>query len=153
MNKHEYEQLTETTVCDYDYYNIIEPMYMATNLSKQDFVRTINTKAFDMPKPIEPDKLVRVRIPYKKNEFTGKWDTYYTMDIIAKFVDWDIGSGCAEIKLYPEKKHNELMEKVYDIEVDYVLDLDRCCGKNGRKLGKAFYNRVAKITDPKFMRY
>lgn len=51
MMKYEFEALAGYEVSDADYNNIIEPMYMATNLSKQDFVQTINKKRFAL-KPI-----------------------------------------------------------------------------------------------------
>jgi len=46
MMKHEFEALAgyEVSVSDYD--NIIEPMYMATDLSKADFVKVICKERF-----------------------------------------------------------------------------------------------------------
>ena len=46
MLKHEFEELAKIEVSYDDYKNIIEPMYMATNLSKQDFINTLNLKRF-----------------------------------------------------------------------------------------------------------
>ena len=51
MMKQEFEAIAGYEVSFEDYNNIIEPMYMATNLSKQDFVQTINKKRFAL-KPI-----------------------------------------------------------------------------------------------------
>ena len=44
--KHEFEKLAGYEVTWEDYNNIIEPMYMATNLNKQDFVKTLNKQRF-----------------------------------------------------------------------------------------------------------
>ena len=46
MMKHEFEALAgyEVSVSDYD--NIIEPMYMATQLSKEEFVKVISKERF-----------------------------------------------------------------------------------------------------------
>lgn len=46
MMKHEFEALAgyEVSVSDYD--NIIEPMYMATNLNKEEFVKVISKERF-----------------------------------------------------------------------------------------------------------
>lgn len=46
MMKNEFEALAgyEVSVADYD--NIIEPMYMATELSKEDFVKVISKERF-----------------------------------------------------------------------------------------------------------
>ena len=51
MMKAEFETIAGYEVSDKDYYNIIEPMYMATNLTKDDFVKTISKKRFAL-KPI-----------------------------------------------------------------------------------------------------
>ena len=46
MMKHEFEAIAgyEVSVSDYD--NIIEPMYMATNLNKAEFVKVISKERF-----------------------------------------------------------------------------------------------------------
>lgn len=48
MMKHEFEAIAgyEVSVADYD--DIIEPMYMATELSKADFVKVIDKERFAM---------------------------------------------------------------------------------------------------------
>lgn len=46
MLKHEFEEMAKIEVSYDDYKNIIEPMYMATNLSKEDFINTLNLKRF-----------------------------------------------------------------------------------------------------------
>lgn len=46
MMKAEFEALAGYEVTDYDYDVIIEPMYMASPLSKEDFVKCINKKRF-----------------------------------------------------------------------------------------------------------
>lgn len=50
MMKHEFEELAGYEVSVEDYNNIIEPMYMATNLSKTEFVKTISKKRFAVVK-------------------------------------------------------------------------------------------------------
>lgn len=52
MMKQEFEQIAGYEVSNTDYDNIIEPMYMATSLSKQDFVKTISRKRFAL-RPIK----------------------------------------------------------------------------------------------------
>ena len=53
MMKHEFESIAGYEVSTEDYDNIIEPMYMATNLSKQEFVKTISKKRFAIVKKEE----------------------------------------------------------------------------------------------------
>ena len=47
MLKQEFEQITGWEVTCKDYYEIIEPLYMATNMTKQDFAQVLNRKRFD----------------------------------------------------------------------------------------------------------
>ena len=44
----EFEELAGYKVSCDDYYNVIEPMYMGTNLSKQDFVKCLDEKRFSL---------------------------------------------------------------------------------------------------------
>ena len=46
MLKEEFEKIAGYEVTGADYYNILEPMYMATDLSKEEFEETINKKRF-----------------------------------------------------------------------------------------------------------
>lgn len=52
MMKQEFEVLAGYEVSIEDYNKIIEPMYMATSLTKEEFVKTINKKAFAL-KPLK----------------------------------------------------------------------------------------------------
>lgn len=47
MMKEEFERLAGYEVTFEDYSKVIEPMYMATELSKQEFVKCIDRKRFD----------------------------------------------------------------------------------------------------------
>lgn len=49
MMKHEFEALAGYEVTWNDYKDIIEPMYMATTLNKQDFVKVVDKKRFALP--------------------------------------------------------------------------------------------------------
>jgi hypothetical protein len=48
MMKYEFEAIAGYKVSDADYNNIIEPMYMATEMSKQEFVKCISRKRFEV---------------------------------------------------------------------------------------------------------
>lgn len=49
MMKCEFEKLAGYEVSFDTYNNVIEPMYMASNLSKEDFVKSLNKQAFALP--------------------------------------------------------------------------------------------------------
>lgn len=59
MMKHEFEQIAGYEVSFEDYTNIIEPMYTATNLTKQEFVKVIDRKRFALPTKGEMKKQMR----------------------------------------------------------------------------------------------
>lgn len=59
MMHHEFEQIAGYEVSYEDYANIIEPMYTATNLSKQEFVKVIDKKRFALPTKAEMKKQMR----------------------------------------------------------------------------------------------
>ena len=48
MMRHEFEEIAGYKVSAEDYNNIIEPMYYAANLSKHEFVKTLNKKRFEL---------------------------------------------------------------------------------------------------------
>ena len=49
MMQNEFEKLAGYKVSTETYNNIIEPMYMASNLSKEEFIKTLNKKNFALP--------------------------------------------------------------------------------------------------------
>lgn len=53
MMKHEFEAIAGYEVSTEDYEKIIEPMYMATTLSKVEFVKCLDKKRFAMIKKVE----------------------------------------------------------------------------------------------------
>lgn len=66
MMKYEFEKLAGYEVSDYDYDVIIEPMYMATNLSKQDFVKCLDRKRFEVKHQKSPE-LIELENQLKKD--------------------------------------------------------------------------------------
>lgn len=56
MMKHEFERLAGYEVSAEDYNNIIEPMYMATDLSKEDFVAVMLPMAVTSPQSMNKRK-------------------------------------------------------------------------------------------------
>lgn len=87
MMKQEFEKLAGYEVSAEDYNNIIEPMYSATNLSKQDFVKTINRKAFEVKHEF-PIVIVGVKVLPN-----GTWMTYQ-----AELRNVNIKTGKIEVK-------------------------------------------------------
>ena len=78
----EFEKIAGYEVSYDDYTNIIEPMYNAVELSKQEFVKTLNRKQFDLKykKEQEKKKLVRELKEIAETMFNqcGRCDTFET---------------------------------------------------------------------------
>ena len=82
MMKQEFEKIAGYEVSTEDYNNTIEPMYMATSMNKQEFVKTLNRKQFE--KKHEP-QTVKVGVKMMPN---GTWMTYD-----AELIKVDIKTG------------------------------------------------------------
>ena len=83
MMKHEFEALAGYEVSTEDYDNIIEPMYMATNLSKQDFVQTISKKRF----ALKPVKAMIKEMKALAKEIEEQCTYVYTYDLQEQLKD------------------------------------------------------------------
>lgn len=57
MMKCEFEKIAGYRVSDEDYIEIIEPMYMATTLDKNEFVKCVDRERFDIQ--IKEEKMIR----------------------------------------------------------------------------------------------
>lgn len=77
MMKQEFEELAGYEVTWEDYTKIIEPMYMATNLTKQEFVKTINKKRF----ALRPLKSIVKEMKQIAQEIEEKCSHVYTYDL------------------------------------------------------------------------
>ena len=123
MMHKEFEQIAGIEVTYEDYTNIIEPMYMALNLSKQEFVKTLNLKFFTdrMPKPEKNIKrmLVRNRVGESKTP-NG---CYYYIEFV-ELVEVVIRTGKYVIKPLEEEDFQKLREEGRDLGYGYDYDMD-----------------------------
>lgn len=79
MMKYEFEQIAGYEVSDKDYNEIIEPMYMATNLDKQEFVKTLDKKRFAL-KPLKKIEKEMKQIAKHLNETCNHYTDYEAKD-------------------------------------------------------------------------
>lgn len=87
MMKQEFEALAGYEVDAETYANIIEPMYYATDLSKAEFVKTLDRKAFEV-RHTYPKIIVGVKVMPN-----GTWMTYE-----AELINVNIKTGKTEVK-------------------------------------------------------
>ena len=94
MMKQEFEEIAGYEVSTEDYNNIIEPMYMATDMSKQDFVQTINKKRFALPTTRELMRQIKKEAKHLA-ETCGQYTDYESKERIDKLA-----------KEYAKRKYN-----------------------------------------------
>lgn len=83
MMKSEFEKIAGYEITYDDYKNIIEPMYLALNLEKKEFVKLLNKKRFAVSHKQNED-LIRLKIfaneiadkANKKNVYEESYDLY-----------------------------------------------------------------------------
>ena len=87
MMHEEFEQLAGYRVTYEDYQNIIEPMYMATTLSKEEFIETLNRKRFEYIPQESPEvlaleaELADIKAAIKETQYLLKrYKTFYKED-------------------------------------------------------------------------
>ncbi len=120
MMHHEFEELAGYEVSYKTYTEIIEPMYMATKLSKQEFIKTLNRKAFEMKR--EPNikvMCVRDRSGYSKTP-NG---CYYHIQYV-DLVDVDIKTGKFMVAPLSDDELCKLRSKGKDVNLGYGFDFD-----------------------------
>jgi len=122
MMKHEFEAMAGYEVTNETYDNIIEPMYMATNLSKQEFIKTLNRKALEykpVRKPNIKKMLVRDRAGFTKTP-NG---CYYHIQYV-DMVDVDIRTGKAVIAELSDEALSEIYQSGHSLDLGYDYDFD-----------------------------
>lgn len=111
MMKHEFEALANRTVTA-EQYRAIETLYMASNLDKQDFVKSIKGLLKAIPQENNRKKVI-VGVKEMPN---GTWMTYE-----AEIVDVSISTGKVEVKRL--SKNRCWAETWYDIHYTKVKEV------------------------------
>jgi hypothetical protein len=122
MMKHEFEALAGYEVSTETYDNIIEPMYMATNLSKAEFVKTLNRKSFEQKKerkPLPMRMLVRDRGGYRMTP-NGCWYHIQYVDLI----DVDIKTGKYMVAPLSDEELAKIYKSGHSLDVSGYYDFD-----------------------------
>lgn len=120
MMKQEFERLAKTEVTEETYTKIIEPMYMAMELSKQDFISLLNLKVLAAPKAKDIKKMrIRDRSGCSMTP-NGCW--YHVKWV--ELVDVDIASGKFIVKPLDDSDRQRLADEGHDLHYAYDYDFD-----------------------------
>lgn len=83
MMKHEFERLAGYEVSAEDYNKIIEPMYMATDLSKEEFVKVVSKSRFAI-KPLSRIERMMKKIAAHLEETCNHYTDYEAKEELEK---------------------------------------------------------------------
>ena len=116
----EFERLAGYEVTYDDYTNIIEPMYMATNLNKQEFIATLDRKRFDRVARERAEKAAMVKAMREiATERAANCE---------HFGDWESESRLIEIaREYVRKWFPAYLKPHGDIERRHWIDDPNAC--------------------------
>lgn len=129
MMKHEFEELAKIRVTSADYDNIIEPMYMATNMSKADFIKTLNLKFFASRVPAEPKNIKKMLVRSRDGSRITPNGCWYYIEYV-ELVKVDIRTGKYIVKPLEDEDLRKIVEQgnsldlAYDFDIDYIRCID-----------------------------
>lgn len=123
MMKHEFEEIAKIRVTAEDYDNIIEPMYMATNLSKADFVKTLNLKFFANRVPKAPKNIKKMAVRSRdgsRRTPNGCWNYIEYVELVRV----DIATGKYIVKPLEEEELKKIYKSGHSLDLAYDFDMD-----------------------------
>lgn len=139
MMQHEFEALAKIKVTTEDYDQIIEPMYMATEMSKADFIKTLNLKFFASRVPKAPKNIKKMLVRDRSGYRMTPNGCYYHIEYV-ELVDVDIRTGKYIIKALEDEDLEKLSREGHDLNLGYDFDMDYLqCVDTKKKAIKLFW--------------
>lgn len=138
MMKEEFEKLAGYEVTMDNYLKIIEPMYLATDLSKHEFVKMLNPKALAAPK-VKTKNIKKMRVRNRSGQSTTPNGCYYYIQYV-ELVDIDIRTGKFIVKPLTDEELCKISSEGYDLNYNYEFDFDYLqCVDDQKKPIKLFW--------------
>lgn len=122
MMKQEFERLAKIEVTEETYTRVIEPMYLATDLSKTDFIKLLNLKALQAPKVVEKT-IKKMAVRDRSGFMKTPNGCYYHIEYV-ELVDVDIRTGKFIVKPLEDEDFQKLREEGHDLNLGYDYDYD-----------------------------
>lgn len=120
MMKREFEELAKIKVIDETYSKVIEPMYLATDLPKREFIKILNLKALAAPEVKDIKEMcVRDRSGYMKTP-NG---CYYHIRYV-ELIGVDIATGKYIVKPLEDEDFRKLAGDGHDLHLNTSFDFD-----------------------------
>ena len=122
MMKQEFEHLTKIKVTEETYSKVIEPMYLATDLPKGEFIKLLNLKALAVQGKKEKD-IKRMCIRDRSGCMKTPNGCYYHIRYV-EFIGIDIATGKYIVKSLDDEDFRKLAEEGHDLSLDTFFDFD-----------------------------
>lgn len=100
MMKHEFERLAGYQVSIENYEKYIEPMYMATDLNKEDFTKCINRKFFEEKKQVE--RIIKTMAITDNSGYYKTPNGCYLHTVKVEVVSVSTKTGKIKVKIIPD---------------------------------------------------
>lgn len=123
MQKKEFERIAKIEVTEETYTKVIEPMYLATDLSKQDFVKLLNLKALEAPQT-KKEKVIKVMLIRDNSGFMKTPNGCYFHIEYVELVDVDIRTGKFIVAPLDGEDFQKLRNEGHDLHLGYHYDFD-----------------------------
>jgi len=136
LQQREFEEMIGATVAQSYFENVVKPMYAATNMSKENFVRLLNPERF---KEMERERSgSRARAMLVRNK-AGQCRTADGLRYYVKYVelvDVDMKTGKYVVKDLDPYSKEKIREsgKSLDYATEYDFDYTRCVDRRGKAI-------------------
>jgi len=142
MLREEFEKLAGYKVSAEDYHRIIEPMYMATDLDKKAFVKSIN-KMSGLRKSIErkPEKLIKTMSVMNRYGYTETPNGCWKFIKYVEVVDINLKTGRYVVRYLDEEDLDRLAADGEDLNysTSYDMHFSKCEDESGKPMSERLY--------------
>ena len=118
----EFEDLAKIEVTYETYSKVIEPMYIAADLPKQDFIKLLNLKALAAPE-VKEKAIKKMCVRDKSGCMKTPNGCWYHIEYV-ELVDVDIKTGKFIVKALNDEDFRRLSEEGLDLNFSTGFDFD-----------------------------
>ena len=137
----EFVNISGLNVTYKDYENIVEPMYMSTDMSKQEFIKFISPSVKALVKSYPKVKTIRKMLVRDKSGFkTTPNNCWYHINYV-ELVNIDIKTGKYIVAPLEDADYEELSSHGKDVDKskDYDFDYTDCLDSKTKEAIKLWY--------------
>lgn len=141
MMYEEFVNISGLNVSYEDYTNIVEPMYMSTVMSKQEFIKFISPSVKALVKSYPKEKTIRKMLVRDKSGFkTTPNNCWYHIEYV-ELINIDIKTGKYIVAPLDDADYEELSRQGKDLDKSSTYDFDytECLDSKTKEAIKLWY--------------